>query len=88
MLSLIERGTITRVSGRQVFVEVPKLGVGMEFGPCDVAWQSDQTLPANDGGTGATSHSHNLPAPAVGQRVIVATIHGIPDDLVVLGIIG
>lgn len=79
---MIERGTVTRVVGRQVFVEVPKLGLGVQFGPCDVAWQSPSTGPGGDG------HTHPLPALAVGMRVIVSPVHGIPDDVVVLGIIG
>ncbi len=80
---MIERGRIVRVVGRQVYVEVPRLGLGVQFGPCDVAWQSARTL-----GGGADAHTHALPAPAVGQQVLVAAVHGIPDDVVVLGIIG
>lgn len=81
----VERGTITRVEGRQVYVEVPKLGVGVQFGPCDVAWQSIETELGSDGDA---AHKHPLPALAVGMRVIVAPVHGIPDDIVVLGVIG
>lgn len=86
MSSTLERGTITRLTAdaRKAFVEVPKLGLGVEFGPCDVAWQSPATEPS----TGVDAHQHALPGLAVGQRVIVGTIHGIPDDVVILGIIG
>ena len=90
MSGFIERGTITRVVGRTVYVEVPKLGLGVEFGPCEVAWQSAATESGSTGGAfdGAPAHTHPLPVPKVGQRVLVAPVHGIPDDVVVLGIIG
>lgn len=87
---MIERGTITRVVGRQVYVEVPRLGIGVQFGPCDVAWQSAETLEGSAGGPfdGAPAHTHLLPALAVGMKVLVSPVHGIPDDIVVLGVIG
>lgn len=39
----IERGRVTRVvqGGTKVFVEVPKLGLGVEFGPCDLLWTAE-----------------------------------------------
>lgn len=136
----IERATITRVvsGGRQVFVEVPKLGLGQEFGPCDVLW-APETMPAvadhthaasasttvgssgsgvasstGAGGTDGhthpisssthkhsatttvsvtgssgtdTEHTHDMPPLKPGMKCIVAPIHDVPDDLVVLGII-
>jgi hypothetical protein len=156
---VIERGTVTRVVGRQVYVEVPRLGLGVQFGPCDVAWIPAATGSAHTGGSGTTMHSHGaqttvdqasvthshtgssgsvdadasgsdpahahpvtvdsaspshshgatttvgaasagggdggstahthpLPTPKVGDRVLVSPVHGIPDDVVVLGIIG
>lgn len=85
-MATIERATVTRVvsGGRQVFVEVPKLGLGQEFGPCDVL-RATQTLSALDGT--AEAHTHQMPPLTAGMKVIVAAIHDVPDDLVVLGII-
>lgn len=74
---MIERGTITRVVGRQAYVEVPRLGLGVEFGPCDVGLDPATALTAGD-----------LPAALQGRRVLVTPVHGIPDDVVILGIIG
>ena len=57
----VERGRITRVvqGGRKAFVEVPKLGLGVEYGPCDVAWAPEFTEPSDNGETGsATTHDH------------------------------
>jgi hypothetical protein len=132
---MIERGKITRVlaNKRQVYVEVPKLGLGVEYGPCDVLWVPEtgdadvgptshdhgatatastsvtpsvgsggdplHTHPASatastsvdvnvaSASVGAATHSHKMPPLTVGMKVIVATIHGSPDDVVVLGII-
>lgn len=90
MSGFIERGTITRVQGRKVYVEVPKLGLGVQFGPCDVAWQSEFTEVVDPDGPFQqdSPHRHALPKLKVGQKVLVAPVHGIPDDVVVLGIIG
>ncbi len=33
---MVERGRITRVDGARVWVEIPRYGVGQQFGPCDV----------------------------------------------------
>jgi hypothetical protein len=74
---MIERGTIVRVVGRQVYVEVPRLGLGVQFGPCDLALDPATALAAGD-----------LPQSLRGRRCVVSPVHGVPDDLVVLGIIG
>lgn len=66
------RGTITKVSGADVYVVVPKLGRGVEYGPCEKV--------VDVGGTNTKY--------IVGARVIVSTVNGIPDDLVVLGVLG
>lgn len=67
---MVERGTIVRVEGRLVWAEVPKLGLGVQYGPLELAIHP------------------SLPAPAVGDRCIVGLVHGVRDDLVVLGIVG
>lgn len=74
---MIERGTIVKVEGRKVYVEVPRLGLGVQFGPCDVALDPATALAGGD-----------LPAALQGRRCVVSPVHGIPDDVVVLGIIG
>lgn len=63
------RATITRVvAGEGLYVIVPKLGVGVEYGPC-------QRL-SNGGGTIGYVQ---------GAAVLVTTVNGVPEDLVVLG---
>jgi len=64
----VNRGTITRITASGVFVEVPSLGVGMEFGPLEQLSTS----------TAATTF-------VVGDRVLVASIGAIYDNLVILG---
>ena len=32
----ILRGTVTRTDAQGAYVEIPKLGIGVEFGPCQV----------------------------------------------------
>ena len=97
----VERGRITRVvqGGRKAFVEVPKLGLGVEYGPCDVAWTPEFTEPSDNGETGTSTshnhgeggataeHRHQMPILEAGMKVIVSTVHDSPDDVVVLGII-
>lgn len=36
MADRILRGTVTRIDANGVYVEVPKLGLGVEYGPCEV----------------------------------------------------
>lgn len=72
------RATVTRVAGSTVFVEVPRLARGFEFGPLEV-YDLTGTVAAGDG------HTH-APAPYVaGDAVLVLSLEGRPDDLVVLG---
>ena len=59
------RATVTRNDAEGIFVEIPSLGAGMEFGPCGA--------PVSVGGF------------TVGDRVIVTSIDGIPDDLEIIG---
>lgn len=56
------RGRVTRVEVDGVFVEVPRLGLGVEFGPCQ-----------------------RLVPVVSGDEVLVSTVAGVKDDLVVLG---
>jgi hypothetical protein len=114
------RGRVTRITVDGVFVEVPKLGLGVEYGPCEVMspfvdMQTDpdgaashsshlHAFSASDpqGGTvsGSTDgavisahpdHIHGLTvgssALASGDRVLLTSIGGIPDDLVILGVL-
>lgn len=66
----VYRGQITRITTAGVFVIVPKLGAGVEYGPCSRLV-----------GSGGTFYQQ-------GTQVLVATINGVPDDLVVLGPLG
>ncbi len=79
------RATITRVTGEGIFVIIPRLGRGAEYGPCQrVNDNGARTDPAVAGDHG--SHSHvlsNLYRP--NTQVLVTTVNGIPDDIVVLG---
>lgn len=129
------RGTVTRTDARGAYVEVPALGLGVEFGPCQVLFSpwleestdlddlSAQTLSGStsqDGAhahpsagahhaadpTGAHAHGaagahdhavtvaeaphrHHLTSGAAallpGHQVLLATVNGIAEDLVVLG---
>lgn len=63
----VMRGTVTKMEGRKPHVEVPDLGVGYDFGPCETA-TGGQVL-------------------QVGQRVLVCSVSGIPEDVVVIGIL-
>lgn len=60
--NFIYRGTVTHVTAEGVYVEVPRLGRGMEFGPCEVP-------------------QHTL---VPGDRVVVAQVEDVLEDLVVL----
>lgn len=75
------RATVTRVSGSTVWVEVPRLARGYEFGPLEVydLMGVGDPVPANDG------HQHNPDPYVPGDRVLVMSVEGRPDDLVVLG---
>lgn len=63
----VMRGTVTKMTGRKPHVEVPDLGVGYDFGPCETA-TGGQLL-------------------VKGQRVLVVSVGGIPEDLVVVGVL-
>lgn len=69
------RATITRIGTDGIYVIVPKLGLGVEYGPCQ-RLRDEQTV--TGGGATMTHYS-------AGQQVLVTTINGIPDDLIVLG---
>lgn len=69
------RATITKVGADGIYVIVPKLGRGVEYGPCQ-RLRDEQTV--SDGSATITDYRPN-------QQVLVSTINGIPDDLVVLG---
>lgn len=62
------RANLTRVvSGEGAYCMVPRLGQGVEFGPC-------QTL---------VSLAGKVP----GAALLVTTVAGIPEDLVILGVL-
>ncbi len=94
------RATVTKVDAQGVYVEVPKLGLGVTFGPCQVLlapFVADHTGRGEghshsdpDGNVGLESvHRHPLSggraAMRVGHEVLVTTVNGIKEDLVVLG---
>lgn len=61
------RGRVKSVNGdNKPSVEVPDLGVGYVFGPCDTI--SDVVFKA-------------------GQHVLVISVGGVPEDVVVLGVL-
>lgn len=72
------RGQITRIDGQGIYVLVPKLGRNVEYGPC-LRLRDNQ--PVSDGSATMTLYQP-------GAQVLVQTINGIPDDLVVLGVLG
>lgn len=73
------RATITRVVGNDIYVVVPKLGIGVEYGPCQYSRTLVEVLTASN-------HTHNTRASwPVGTQVLVTTVNGVPEDLVVLG---
>lgn len=80
----ILRGTVTRVDSQGVYVEVPKLGLGVEFGPAEV-----YGLPMLGSTEPAAGHHHAVVAGQATLRprdkVLVATVNGVKEDLVVLG---
>ena len=108
------RGKVTRTDAQGVYVEVPKLGIGVEFGPLqvlmtpfiddmqtDAAGQhthsvsvsvSDTYTGGGSGsGTAATAgdHRHHLTSGRIalrrGHDVLVSTVAGVKEDLVILG---
>lgn len=113
----ILRGVVTKIDANGVYVEVPRLGQGVTFGPCQVvlapfvntvtaAVSSTQNGGAHthtastsvstvDGATANTSigqapdHAHGLVGGKLallpGHHVLVTTVNGVKDDLVVLG---
>lgn len=102
------RGTVTRIGSEGVFVEVPKLGLGVEYGPCQVYAPavllgrteeagghahtfSDSTGTGTVAGTTSSeaAHRHELVlgrlALQVRDQVLVSTVNGVKEDLVVVG---
>ena len=78
------RGEITRITSRGIFVMVPKLGANVEYGPCSRLIDVRTTA----SGGGPYDHSHDIfTGYQPGRQVLVTTINGVPDDLVVLGLI-
>lgn len=69
------RGQITRIDAQGIYVLVPKLGRNVEYGPC-LRVRDDQSV---------TDGSATISMYQPGQHVLVQTINGIPDDLVVIG---
>lgn len=54
------RGTVTRTDGQGVYVEVPKLGLGVEFGPCQVLTPPILNRATDLAGTHGHSVSHTM----------------------------
>ena len=97
---MIHRGEITRVDGTKVYVKVPELGGSKEFGPIDCIRAKQPTIvnntaPNNTSAASAgTAHTHPLTLHNhtvtnthydKGDKVIVAQIGVVPENLVVLG---
>lgn len=86
----IVRGQVTRVAGGALFVKINKYGKG-ERGPMPYA-RHRLTLPAWST-TSADGHTHTVPErtlwtdpPKVGDTVLVATMDGSLDSLIVIGV--
>lgn len=78
------RGTITRITGAGIFLIVPKLGRGVEYGPC----RSISTVQPTTSEGSPYAHVHaTVTQYQPGATVLVSTINGVPDDLVVLGVL-
>lgn len=69
------RAVITRITAEGIWVIVPKLGIGVEYGPCQ---RLNDIQGVSTGGQTTTGY-------AQGAQVLVSTVNGIPEDLVVLG---
>ena len=77
-------GQVTRVTGGGVYVIVPKLGQGVEYGPCKRLVDGLSTDVAGS----PYAHSHGtVSAYRPGTAVLLSTINGVPDDLVILGVL-
>ena len=97
---MIYRGTVTRVSGTKLYVKVPQLGGTKEFGPIDCIRAKQPTIvnntaPSSTGSaSGPEAHTHSIAFHNhtvtnthynKGDKVIVAQLGAIPENLVVLG---
>lgn len=88
----VRRGVVTRVQAPHVYVEIPSLARGREFGPLEALeglWTAGRrTLEESGGGGDAAfaSHSHDVgPDLAKGDRVLVLFVAGDVDRPVVIG---
>lgn len=73
------RATITRATPQGLYVIVPKLGIGVEYGPCQYSRALLDVI-------AAANHDHNIQTVwPPGTQVLVTTVNGVPEDLVVLG---
>lgn len=85
-------GTVTRVQGNRVFVEVPQVTRGFSFGPClvaanDVQVSATTTTTSSEGYVTSvqTTVTRTRVVPQVGSRVLCAFLNGSIDELAVLG---
>lgn len=97
MIRGVWQATVTRVEPGRVWIEIPRLTPGGEYGPCPVlqgVWTEqyrteEETVATHPGVAPHAPHSH-LVAPladvlAAGDEVIVASVEGFADRWVVLG---
>lgn len=103
------RGTVTRTDAQGAYVEVPALGLGVEFGPCQVysapismvQGPAGHTHTVDSTGDAVGAHQHAVTTTGVaaqggllvhgraalrkGDPVLVSTVNGVADDLVMVG---
>lgn len=85
---MIYLGTVARVKGKKVFAKIPALGGG-PFGPLNVLANGIE-LDAVQTST-ASGHSHTITTELVanfyqkGDRIVIAQIGNVREDLIVLG---
>lgn len=80
----LHRGVVTRVSGAQVWVELPRHVAGAEFGPLEQVVPVDVSSPTGSAGDPVHTHAVTVRRVQVGDRVLVGAVDG-QDDFVVLG---
>lgn len=76
------RGTVSKVDGSRLFVTIPRLSPGRQYGPVEVG---DGPWTSTTGPGGSDGHTHPSGTPlAVGDRVLVGFVEGNVDDVVVI----
>jgi hypothetical protein len=80
---MIYEGTVVRVAGARLFVKVPDLGGGFQFGPVPAVslWYEYQADTDPGGGAMVEASTYYKK----GDKVIVAQVGSVKENIVVLG---